>query len=130
MVRGETSSSLAISLLDRPSATSRRITISRSVTFSSCCLTSAVSASCCCSWMLLRIALRRLSSSRLRSIGLVMKSTAPPRKARVHCSRSPWPVMKMIGSLFSLMLRMSCSARPLMSGMRISSTRQPISPGA
>jgi hypothetical protein len=47
------------------------------------------------------------------------------QRAETAIGTSPWPVTKMIGSCEPSALSFSCSSRPLISGIRTSSTRQP-----
>src|SRR5690606_39418556 len=44
-------------------------------------------------------------------------------------STSPWPVMKTMDTGHSLPIKRCCRARPLMVGMRMSNSRQPMSSG-
>src|SRR5574343_1180171 len=67
--------------------------------------------------------MRERMSSLLK--GFSMKSQAPRCSAETAIGTSPWPVTKMIGNCEPSTSSFSCSSRPLISGIRTSSTRQP-----
>jgi transcription elongation factor GreB len=115
----------ATRLLGRPSITSAITSRSRSVSSASACATLSPSR-CASRWA--RLAARACSmrsTSALSENGFSTKSNAPRLTAATAVGTSPWPVRKMTGSAPSRCrsIRRSNSARPLMPGMRTSSSR-------